>query len=381
MEDLEKNWLDSLKTSSKRVYERGWEYFKEYCNMTTEQILEAKKQEENGEWKNKLFGFKKWLLEEKGLSPNTAKTATGIIRGFFQYYETPIMLRRNERIRIDKASRSTRDYKFSRKDVAKMALIGNLEEQYILLAGKSFGLRASDFLRLTFGHFRQLDLTEELPIPLGEIYTTKKDIRAYPFIDSDSLPIIKAILEANKHRNDKDRIITVRTSELTVILQRLAHKANIQHGDSRIRFHNLRKFLITRLSASMSESQWKQIIGKSISEDAYVSTELLRKAFERALKDITVMSGNGNGHSAKVELLIKAIKQLEDENAGRKTRIDLLQSDLKTVKEDKAELEKKFEDGAKSLEKLQEQVKVLSDAFLVYQEGVKQELRKKAKRS
>ena len=303
MENVEEKWLDSLGASSRRIYERDWFYFKKYVGMTTEEILEAKKKEENGKWKAKLLGFRNWLIEEKGLSQNTAKTATGVVRGFFGFYATPIHMTRNERQRLDKAGRSTKDYKFTRKDIAKMALVSNLEEQYILLFGKSVGFRANDFLKFTYGDFRQLDLDSEVPIYMGEYNTQKKSIVANPFIDSDSLPIVKAVLENGENKKDTDRIITKRASELSVILQRMTDKAKIQHGNARVRFHCLRKWLVTRLSASMAESTWKQIIGKSISEDAYVSTDLLRRAYGNALKDLTVMSGNGNGHSAKVEML------------------------------------------------------------------------------
>ena len=312
MEDLEKNWLDSLGKSSRRIYERDWSYFKEFTGLTTEQILESKRKKQNGEWKQKLLAFRNWLLEEKGLSQNTAKTATGVIRGFFGFYQTPILMTRNERQRLDKAGRSTKDYKFTRKDIAKMALVSNLEEKYILLFGKSIGLRANDFLKITYGDLRSVDLESEIPISLGEINTMKKAIVANPFIDNDSLPIIKAVLENGENKKDTDRIITKRASELSVILQRIADKAKVQHGNARIRFHNLRKWLITRLSVSMSESQWKQIIGKRISEDAYVSSELLRTAYTNALKDLTVMGNNGNGHSAKVEIL-------EQENTALRT--------------------------------------------------------------
>jgi integrase len=310
--DKETNWLNTLGKSSRRVYERNWEYFKEFTGLTTEEILEAKKKEENGKWKARLFSFKNWIIEEKDLSPNTAKTATGVVRGFFNFYDTPIRMRKEESQRLDKAGRSTKDYKFTRKDIAKMSLVSDLEENYILLFGKSIGFRAGDFVKITYGNLREVDLDSEVPIALGEINTQKRGIPANPFIDSDSLPIIKAILGANKHKKNSDRVITKRGGELTVILQRIAEKANIQHGNSRIRFHCLRKWLITRLSASMSESSWKQIIGKSISEDAYVSTDLLRTAYSNALKDLTVMSGNGNGHSAKVEML-------EQENAFMKS--------------------------------------------------------------
>jgi hypothetical protein len=49
----------------------------------------------------------------------------------------------------------------------------------------------------------------------------------------------------------------------------------------------LRKFLIDRLSSFMSESKWKQIVGKAISEGAYVSPDSLRADYERAMSEIT----------------------------------------------------------------------------------------------
>jgi len=329
----EEKWLSALSESSRRVYERNWEYFKEFTGLTTEEILEAKHKERNGDWKAKLLQFRTWILEEKGLSPNSAKTATGVVRGFFAFFETPIILTRGEKQRLKKGGRSTKDYKFSRKDVAKMALVSNLEEQYILMLGKSVGLRAGDFLKFTYGDLRKVDLESEVPIFLGDYNTTKKGIPAYCFIDSDALPVVKAILEANKNKKDSDRVITVRSGELSIILQRIADKAGVESGNDRIRFHCLRKWLSTRLSASMAESQWKQIVGKTIDEGAYISSDMLRRAYERCLKDLTVMSGNGNGHSAKVEQLMKAVKDLESEVTAKSTRIDLLKKDLEETEE------------------------------------------------
>lgn len=47
----------------------------------------------------------------------------------------------------------------------------------------------------------------------------------------------------------------------------------------------MRKFLIDRLASIMSESKWKQIVGKVVSESAYVSEDSLRNDYERATKD------------------------------------------------------------------------------------------------
>lgn len=301
MSKLESNWYSCLKASSVRIYERNWAYFKEYMGKSAEEIL-AEKKADNDFYKTKIFQFKDWLIKTKRLSSTTARTATGVVRGFFNFYNTPIHMHNKEKQRLDKATRTTTDYKFTHKDIAKMSLVAKLEEKYILLFGKSVGLRANDFLKFTFGDFRKLDLEQETPIYMGEYVTQKKGVKANPFIDTDCFPVVKAILEANKDKDNKQKVITKRASELSVILQRLVEKANIQTGNDRVRFHNLRKWLITRLSATMSESQWKQIVGKQISEGAYVSTELLYTAYKNALKELTVL-GSGNGHSAKFEKL------------------------------------------------------------------------------
>jgi len=77
------------------------------------------------------------------------------------------------------------------------------------------------------------------------------------------------------------------------VLQQLAKRNGIDPHGSRIRFHNLRKYLIDRLSSVMSESKWKQIVGKKISEGAYVSPSELRENYLRAMPSIVVSNGNG----------------------------------------------------------------------------------------
>jgi CRISPR/Cas system CSM-associated protein Csm2 small subunit len=179
--------------------------------------------------------------------------------------------------------------------------VGNLREKYIVLLGKSFGLRAGDFVTLTYGCFRSINLDDETPIFIGEFQTQKEGVTAYPFIDSDALPILKAVLDSNKNKPNDERIITVSEDELSSIIQSLAVKANINLGGKHLRFHCFRKWLIDRLSSMMSESKWKQIVGKAISEGAYVSNFELKESYSKAMKLTTVLL-NGNGKvSKKVE--------------------------------------------------------------------------------
>lgn len=251
------------------------------------------------------------------------------------------MFRRNESKKLTEKNRSTQDFLFDKDDLAKMALVGNLKERYVLLVGKSIGLRASDFLSLTFGCYRSLKLESDAPIALGEIATQKESIRAFPFLDSDAIPIVKAWLDSHKEAKDSDRILDDTEDNLSVILQTLAGKAGMEvingasHG-KRIRFHCMRKFLIDRLSAYASESQWKQIVGKSIEEGAYVSQDQLRGVFTRAMKDLLI---NGNGIKAKklIELenaLLdsqRKISALETTNQVLRQRLDEMENTQKTM--------------------------------------------------
>lgn len=286
----------------------------EYAKKTPTELLAL----ENGNKKTLLLGFCAWLKQpihtinnkpNQRYSDHSVKTGSGVIRGFFSFHDKTIKLTRGEKDRLRKVKRVTTDYRYTKQDIKKIAMVSDLKEQYVVLAGKSFGLRAGDFINLTYGDFRAIDLEGEPPISLGEIATEKEGLNANPFIDSDTQPIIKAILESNAHK-DTERILEVKSQELSVILQRVTDRANISHGNKRIRFHCLRKFLIDRLSSYMSESQWKQVVGKTISESAYVSTDMLRNNFNRAMKDLTCMNANTQNHEtiAKQQIEIEDLK-------------------------------------------------------------------------
>ena len=203
-------WLNSQKDSTKKSYKTYWLKFLEYTGMTGDQILADRKIDwENKEfrWERKVMQFKQWMLDKpltkqradnKGTlehqSANSAKNAVMTVRGFFAYNYMPLRYRRQESKRLKEATRKTEDYFFSREDLKKMADVGNLKEKYVVLAGKSVGLRASDFLALTRGDLEPY-INRETPIGIGVIGTGKEKVPAYPFIDSDAQPIIKLMID------------------------------------------------------------------------------------------------------------------------------------------------------------------------------------------
>lgn len=292
-----------------------------FSKMNGQESLDFKKNDTDAKTEKLVIAFQQWI-KDQGLSDNSAKTGTGCVRGFYASNRMPLVFIKGERKRLADANRNTEDYLFSREDLIKMNEQASLAERYILVVGKSIGLRAGDFLSITYGQLRTLHLDAEAPLSLGEIHTKKEKVKAYPFIDSDCLPIIKSMLERHPEAKDSDRILDYKDEQpLTLCLKRLFDQAHLVHGEKIVRFHNLRKYLIDRLSAVASESQWKQIVGKKISEGAYVSTDQLREVYSKAMPSIII-----NGHSKNNVVLEAVQKELTEMKRLNKVLLDKLEA-------------------------------------------------------
>jgi len=283
-------WLNAFKKSTRTVYRGHWHRITKFTGMTGDEMLADRRNDNTGKWEKKLLTLKQWM-KKQGWGDYTARQATIALRSFFAFHRVELKVTHQESSKLRQARRKTEDYKFTVEDLSRMDAVGNIEEKYIVTAGKSYGLRAGDFLRLTRGHFDAIDLEQQPPIALGEYATQKEAVSAFPFIDSDAILAVKALLAKMDRQGRTDaneRMIKYAfSSELTRVLQRLVTEAGIETGNKVVRFHGLRKFLIDRLSDVMSESKWKQIVGKTISEGAYVSAERLREDYERAMQETT----------------------------------------------------------------------------------------------
>lgn len=287
MDKATEEWLNTFSAGTRVTYKCLWNYFLKFIDLTGDEILRSREADKDYSWEKKVLAFKNWFIA-KGAAPTSAKTATSVVRGFFSFHRQPLKFRRSEIAKLKKASRKYEDYRFSKEDLKDMFDVANLKEKYIVTAGKSFGLRAGDFLKLTKGDLEPY-IDREPPISIGEYATEKEDVVAYPFIDIDAQPVIKLMLDKMDREGrtkPTDRILKFKgTIELTRNLKRIAQKAGLNVGTKVVRFHCLRKFLTDRLASFMSESKWKQIIGKTISEGAYVSPDNLQKDYIRVMNE------------------------------------------------------------------------------------------------
>jgi hypothetical protein len=312
-------FLDSLKPHSKNAYRSLFAYWVNFTHMNGKETLEFRKKDTDALTQKKVVAFKQYLIG-LGKSENFARLGTGAIRGFLSSHRLKLEFIPSEKRQIQEANRNTFDYLFTKEDLAKMSEFANLQERYILLVGKSVGLRAGDFLSFTYGTFRGIHLDGEAPISLGEIVTQKEHVKAFPFLDSDAVQIVKALLTQNPEAKNEEKILTVDEEQLTVTLKRLFEKAHLESGSKMVRFHNLRKYLFDKLSCVMSEEKAKQIIGKKVRENAYLGIDSLRECYLRAMPSIII---NGNGKSlVKIEQLENALSQAESDRLATQTRLE-----------------------------------------------------------
>jgi hypothetical protein len=281
-------WLDSQKKSTRLAYRSSWLHFLEFAKLSGDQILADRKADKDFRWEKQVLAVKTWLIETKGLSENTAKSVTTAARSFFAFHRVGLEFRKPEKARLKEAHAKSEDYRFSVGDLQKMFNVANLTEKYVLTVGKSFGLRAGDFMKLTKGDLEAY-IDREAPISIGAYSTQKEGVKAYPFVDADAQPIIKLMLDKMTREGrikPSERMLTYSNKlQLSRVLKRLVEKAGLNVGNKNIKFHCLRKFLIDHLSSYMSESKWKQLVGKSISEGAYVSPESLRSDYARVTSE------------------------------------------------------------------------------------------------
>jgi site-specific recombinase XerD len=272
-------FLNSQKATTRKTYASYLRQLNEFTNNEsgTQMLKESK------DWKRRLFEFRQYLLTKK-YSSNYTESCTGMVRGFFAFFDKPLQFNRTERIKLRKRSRTTNDFSFDQTALAKMRLVGTVRTRAYLSLGKAFGLRAEDFTnKLNLGMLRRLDLTQESPIFVGKISTCKEDCPAFLYLDKDAITDLKPFLEEMKSKPDSTRIWKARKEDLSKMLQRLAAKAEIDaHGD-KIRWHGLRAFLFNSLCRVVSTEKAKQIIGKTLSESAYLNDKDLLEDYARVM--------------------------------------------------------------------------------------------------
>jgi len=338
-------WLQQYKGGSRTQAKRAWYYWKEYMEDKDENwILNSLHTED---WGQHLVNFRRWLSskpKQKGkgkLSDNATKTMAALVRGYLRHIGASLSLSKTQKRELIKVeSRPNIDYPLNLRVKEQLIRVADPVENYIVCAGVSFGLRISDFLKITRGMLEPL-LDNAVPIQLPETQTGKEGVPAYPFIDQDAYDAIKELLEVmdKEGRTDSDELMfKLRTEhpahEANGILKDLFFKAQIPTGDYVVRFHILRKFLTDQLASVCVEDKWKHFVGKK-TRSPYVSAEG-REAYKKVMQFTCVNGNRLRGRDVRLDAVEQRLKTLQSQIAS-------LTTENKGYREDLAQLKKQFQ--------------------------------------
>jgi len=271
-----------------------------------------------------------WIREKHG--QNTARNVVNSVIQFLKFHGTEVKYRKA--LQIYKTVPTTRDHRASISEIQAMAKVSDLREQ-ILLEVYLLGLRIGDVALL---EWRTFDVQGDTPIPI-EINTKKEQVVARTFISEEFKQLLDKYLQTidrnNKFLFQSARREHLSTKQIANILNSLQKRAGIvNHGLNR--WHCGRK-LFLRTCAELGISSWsaKLMCGKAIpaSDDTYVHDAELKNDFTKISEVLRLFLKVIPQTIDQIKDLENALRQVENENMGLKTRIDLLQKDFQRLDE------------------------------------------------
>jgi hypothetical protein len=130
MEKEVKVFLDSvLAKNTRKTYIRALEIFEKYTKQTISEIIKQRREDFRSDditlrrrLDRKVEQFYVWLINEKGLKPNTAYAYVTGIKSIMSFYDV------NLKLKIKKRRSKTNDFVPSIKQLREIYEIGNLED-------------------------------------------------------------------------------------------------------------------------------------------------------------------------------------------------------------------------------------------------------------
>jgi site-specific recombinase XerD len=280
-------WLSEFDSEeTKRAYQHNIELFFQATGLTAEN-LQAMSPDEI---KHILLKWKADLLS-KGKPQNTALHYLTSVRSFCVQINKPIKFRKGQ---LGKIEADTDSHVFSNGDLKTLFDIGDVTEKAILATACSLGWEISGFLELDRDKVRrQIEhakannanfvFFQDIRNKTGEARLAILNPLAIKWIDKylettkPNQPVIKKDETKEHYQKREDeflRLFNYTQDGIQKMLNALAVKSGLKTTGP-IRFHNIRKWLMSRLSrCGFNEFQIKYILGKSIgiSDSTYLQT-------------------------------------------------------------------------------------------------------------
>jgi integrase/archaellum component FlaC len=238
---------------------------------------------------------------------------------------------------LDKVQEDQNSYEIATSDLAKLWEVANLIERTVLATSTSLGYEVTSFISLKRQKIKALvekAISENEEWACWSDNRSKTSAKRLNVLNPLAIDYLKKYLDAGMKKGSEN-LFPYSDSGINAMLRRLFKKATINTGGQKIRFHSIRKWLMTKLNeAGLSIYSVKLIMGKEIgvSDSTYLQ-HLEHTAFEdykRVYEPyLTFTNGRSNG--------IK--KKIDEQN----TEIDALKKTIKSLSEDNEKLRQDME--------------------------------------
>jgi len=332
-------WLKEYsKENTIRKHSQNFDEFCQWANTNDIKLVEEYKtsdpREFSKKWGKKILQYYNSFIE-KGSKINTARTKTIAPRAFFKSQCIEVKIKRG---RIAQAQIAMGEHEFILKEFQKMYQVGNIEDKARLATAISLGWGAYDFVHLEWS-FIEPYLAENLELPVAFWFERKKTgapSRSHLTHESvEALRMLRDITPKSSQyvfsgRNGKN----LTEDALNDWLKSLIRRAKIQTR-GKIRFHLVRKFLMSQLSASgMNQWETKLAVGKSIPSDilTYLKDQAqnLREKFMNA-ESRFALSGLTNANHSKLDVINGKVEEMENIISEQQIEIGELKTKIEAV--------------------------------------------------
>jgi integrase len=353
-------FLDSLSKGTKKSYRRGLELFIEFYGKDVDTILAERKDDltprpnENlvdaknraSRYENLLEEFHAWMGKpihtinkepNQAYGINTRRTSTLGLLQIFRYYNMGLTLRNGSP--ISQTVISTGDFALMPEHVRAMFHVAkDLRSKLLVSMGNDLGWRIGDVLSILRSELPNLE--QETPIEWTRITAKEKQV-SKTCLSQTTVTLLREYLDTFKTdnpflfaSNGKGHI-----DEETVNnrLRDLAREANIEIRNSKLTWHCIRDMIISQAkNLGIDPDVIKIMVGKSVNKAMlpYLTGIDVKTAFLRLQKilGITTIIEESETNVKRIESLETAMIELEKENMVFKTRTDLLQKEVQTLK-------------------------------------------------
>ena len=221
--------------------------------------------------KHTILIYRKNQLD-KGEPQNSILSTITSVRSFLGYLGKPLKFRKGQ---LGKVQSDTHSHVFTNYDLKELFDVGDTTEKAIIATAVSLGWEISSFLKLDREKITNLiehGKANNQQFIFFEDTRAKTGVPRLGVLNPLAIEWLSKYLETSKDINGK--LFNYTADGIQKMLNRLAQTAVLKTTGN-LRFHNIRKWLMSRLSrCGFNEFQIKYIIGKTIpiSDRTYLQT-------------------------------------------------------------------------------------------------------------